>query len=148
MLTSGFWPRCAPVICGAPVFLVAVTSKTGRYASLLPCDPPKIYVRDSNPCRPCDELSIIKKKRVYPGIELWTPASQACILLLDHQGSVADPKLLFRIRYRIRIRPLVSFGFGSGFRSGFESGFESCIRIRIQILDLNPDQKQAKTSFS
>ena len=57
-------------------------------------------------------------------------------------------KLLFRIRYRIRIRPLVSFGFGSGFGSGFQSGFESWIRIRIQILDLNPDQKQAKTSFS
>jgi hypothetical protein len=68
--------------------------------------------------------------------------------------SVADPKLLFRIRFRIRIRPLVSFGFGSGFGSGFESGFgsgsgfESWIRIRIQILDLNSDQKQAKTSFS
>jgi hypothetical protein len=58
--------------------------------------------------------------------------------------SVADPKLLFRIRFRIRIRPLVSFGFGSG----FGSGFESWIRIRIQILDLNPDQKQAKTSSS
>jgi hypothetical protein len=42
----------------------------------------------------------------------------------------------------------VSFGFGSGFGSGFESGFESWIRIRIQILDLKPDQKQAKTSFS
>ena len=62
--------------------------------------------------------------------------------------SVADPKLLFRIRFRIRIRPLVSFGFGSGFGSGFESGFESWIRIRIQILGLNPDQKQAKTSCS
>jgi hypothetical protein len=61
--------------------------------------------------------------------------------------SVVDPKLLFRIRYRIRIRPLVSFRFGSGFGSGFESGFESWIRIRLQILDLNPDQKQAKTSF-
>ncbi len=46
--------------------------------------------------------------------------------------SVADPKLLFRIRYRIQIRPLVSFGFGSGFGSWFESGFESWIRIRIQ----------------
>ncbi len=42
----------------------------------------------------------------------------------------------------------MSFGFGSSFGSGFESGFESWIRIRIQILDLNPDQKQAKTSFS
>ncbi len=47
-----------------------------------------------------------------------------------------------------RIRPLVSFGFGSGFGSGFESGFESWIRIRIQILDLNSDKKQAKTSFA
>jgi hypothetical protein len=60
-------------------------------------------------------------------------------------ASVADPKLLFRIRYRIRIRPLVSFGFGSG----FESGFESWIRIRIQILDLNPDGSEtAKNYFS
>jgi hypothetical protein len=41
--------------------------------------------------------------------------------------------------FRIQIRPLVSFGFGSGFGSGFESGFESWIRIRIQILNLNPD---------
>ncbi len=75
--------------------------------------------------------------------QTWFPAFQ--------KSSVADPKLLFRIRYRIRIRPLVSFGFGSGFESGFESefesGFESWIRIRIQILDLNPDHKQAKTSF-
>jgi hypothetical protein len=78
------------------------------------------------------------------------------MLLIGKSGarncSVADPKLLFLIRYRIRIRPLVSFGFGSGFGSGFESGiesgFESWIRIRIQILDLNPDQKQAKTSFT
>jgi hypothetical protein len=69
MLTSGFWPRCAPVL-RAPVFLVAVTSKMGRYASLLPFYPPKIYVRDSNPGRPCDELSTIKKNMFPPGIEL------------------------------------------------------------------------------
>ncbi len=45
--------------------------------------------------------------------------------------SVADPKLLFRIRFLIRIRLLVSFGFGCGFRIR--------IRIWIRILDSNLD---------
>ncbi len=66
-------------------------------------------------------------------------------------NSVADPKLKFRIRFRIRIRPQVSFGSVSGFEygseSGFESGFESRMWIRIRILDLDPNQKLAKTSF-
>jgi hypothetical protein len=45
------------------------------------------------------------------------------------------------IKTVLRIR---NFYFGSD----VGSGFESWIRIRIRILDLNPDPKQANTSFS
>ncbi len=83
-------------------------------------------------------------KTLYPDwIRVWISIQSK---MLDPDSCVADPKLLFWIRYRIRIRPFVSFG--SGFGSGFESRIRIRIRIRIQILDFNPDQKKAKTSFS
>ncbi len=48
----------------------------------------------------------------------------ACVCKLRNgvkKTSVADPKLKFRILFRIRIRPEVSFGSGSGFGSGSRS---------------------------
>ena len=62
--------------------------------------------------------------------------SRASVPLSVFFFSVADPKQNFRIWLRIRIRPAVNSG----------AGFESWIRIQIRILDLNPDQKLAKTS--
>ncbi len=69
---------------------------------------------------------------------------------LKLQISVADPKLLFRIRFRIRIRQIVSFGFGSGsrFGSAFDFGFESGFKSGSEMFITDLVYKQAKTSFS